>query len=143
MHKSYNYLRYHKFTLYRFCLIVTDALKSKQNQQLTYLALSDNKITSQGAKHVASLIQKCDSLTELYLANNDIDNEGAKALVKAIKERADFKNIDLDNNKFSGETITELFQILPLSKLNLTKNVLTDSQVEPLAQQIKLNKSLT
>lgn len=50
--------------------------------------------------------------------------------------------MDLDNNKFSGETITELFQILPLSKLNLTKNVLTEAQVEPLAQQIRANKSL-
>jgi Ran GTPase-activating protein (RanGAP) involved in mRNA processing and transport len=30
--------------------IVTDALKSKQNQQLSYLSLSDNRITSVGAK---------------------------------------------------------------------------------------------
>ena len=63
-------------------------------------------------------------------------------LVKSIKERTDFKNIDLDNNKFSGETITELFSILPLSKINLTKNVLTEQQVSPLSKQIKTNKSL-
>lgn len=91
---------------------------------------------------MAQLIQKCETLSELYLANNDIDNEGAKVLVKSIKERPGFKNIDLDNNKFSGDTITELFQLLPLSKLNLTKNVLTEAQVEPLARQIRLNKSL-
>jgi Ran GTPase-activating protein (RanGAP) involved in mRNA processing and transport len=100
---------------------------------LSYLSLSDNKITSVGAKQVALLIQKCDSLTELYLANNEIDNEGVKVLVKAIKNRPDFKNIDLDNNKFSGDTITELFSILPLSKINLTKNVLTEQQVTPLS----------
>jgi hypothetical protein len=81
-------------------------------------------------------------LTELYLANNEIDNEGVKVLVKSIKDRPDFKNIDLDNNKFSGETITELFSILPLSKINLTKNVLTEQQVSPLSKQIKTNKSL-
>ena len=63
-------------------------------------------------------------------------------LVKSIKERPDFKNIDLDNNNFSGDTITELFQLLPLSKLNLTKNVLSEAQVEPLAKQIRLNRSL-
>ena len=73
------------------------------------------------------LINKCGTLNELYLANNEIDNEGAKTLVKAIKTRHDFKNIDLDNNKFGGEAITELFQLLPLSKLNLIKNALTDS----------------
>ncbi len=72
------------------------------------------------------MITKCGSLTELYLANNDIDNDGAKVLVKSIKDRPDFKNVDLDNNKFSGDTITELFSILPLSKINLTKNVLTE-----------------
>ena len=73
------------------------------------MSLSDNKISSQGAKQIAQLIQRCDTLTALYLANNEIDNEGAKVLVKSIKERSDFKNIDLDNNKFSGDTITELF----------------------------------
>ena len=72
------------------------------------------------------MITKCGSLTELYLANNDIDNDGAKVLVKSIKDRPDFKNVDLDNNKFSWDTITELFSILPLSKINLTKNVLTE-----------------
>ena len=40
-----------------------------------------------GAKQVAQLLSKCDTLTDLYLANNDIDNEGAKVLVKAIRER--------------------------------------------------------
>ena len=61
------------------------------------------------------------------MANNEIDNDGAILLVKAIKTRADFKNIDLDNNKFSGDAITDLFTVLPLAKLNLIKNVLTDS----------------
>lgn len=73
-------------------------------------------------------------MNELFLANNDIDNDGAKVLVQAIKKRGDFKNIDLDNNKFSGEAITELFQLLPLGKLNLIKNVLNDNQVEALTK---------
>lgn len=71
--------------------------------------LSDNKITCVGAKLVANLLPKCDTLNELYLANNEIDNEGARALVVALKGRDDFKNIDLDNNKFGGDAITELF----------------------------------
>lgn len=48
----------------------------------------------------------------------------------------------MDNNKFSGEIITELFKLLPLSKLNLIKNELVDSQVQAIANQIKVNKSL-
>ena len=75
---------------------------------------------------IASLITKCDTLNEIYLANNEIDNDGAKSLVNSLKGRNDFKNIDLDNNKFSGEAMTNLFQVLPLTKLNLIKNILTD-----------------
>jgi hypothetical protein len=64
-------------------------------------------------------VTRCVALNELYLANNDIDNEGAKMLVDVLRDRKDFKNIDIDNNKFSGDAITELFQVLPLTKLNL------------------------
>jgi Ran GTPase-activating protein (RanGAP) involved in mRNA processing and transport len=104
--------------------------------------LSDNKITSKGAALVARLIDKSDTLTELFLANNAIDGDGAKVLVASLKKRSGFKNIDLDNNLFSAEAISELFQMLPLSKLNLIKSILSDDQVESLSKQLKQNKSL-
>lgn len=75
---------------------------------------------------VANLVKKSPNLNELYLANNEIDNEGANALIAAIKDRKDFKNIDIDNNKFSGDAITQLFNVLPVTKLNLIKNVISD-----------------
>lgn len=59
-----------------------------------------------------------------------------------MKGRKDFKNIDLDNNKFSGDQMTELFQVLPLTKLNLIKSVLTEQQMKPLSQTMKANKNL-
>jgi len=72
------------------------------------------------------VIQKCDTINELYLSNNEIENDGAKFLAQILKERKNFKNIDLDNNKFGGEAITDLFKVLPLTKLNLIKNVLSE-----------------
>jgi hypothetical protein len=43
-----------------------------------------------------------------------------------LKSRKDFKNIDIDNNKFSGDAIAELFKTLPLTKLNLVKQPITE-----------------
>lgn len=65
-------------------------------------------------------------MRELYLSNNEIDNEGAEALIKSIKARRGFKTIDLDNNKFSGDSISELLHVLPVTKLNLIKNILNE-----------------
>jgi len=47
--------------------IVTDALKSKQKQQLTLLNLADNRITSKGCNMVVDLLSKCRTLDELQL----------------------------------------------------------------------------
>ena len=65
-------------------------------------------------------------LEELQLANNEIDNVGAAYLIKVLKDKTRLSEIDIDNNKISGDTLTDLFNILPLRNLNLIKNVLTD-----------------
>lgn len=76
------------------------------------------------------------------MSNNEIDNEGAKELIKVLKNKSNFNNIDIDNNKISGETLTNLFNILPLRNLNLLKNVLTDQQVQPISQTLKSNQNI-
>jgi hypothetical protein len=60
------------------------------------------------------------------MSNNDIDNDGAQYLIKMLKGKNSITEIDLDNNKISGQTLTDLFGILPLRNLNLMKNALTD-----------------
>ena len=59
-----------------------------------------------------------------------------------LKGRDGFSNIDIDNNKISGETLTNLFHILPLRNLNLLKNVLSDQQVQPIANTLKTNTNI-
>lgn len=60
------------------------------------------------------------------MANNDIDNDGAQYLIKMLKGKNTLSEIDLDNNKISGQTLTDLFGILPLRNLNLMNNALSD-----------------
>ena len=47
-------------------------------------------------------------------------------MIQVLKNKKRFSNIDIDNNTISGQTLTDLFQLLPLRNLNLIKNVLTD-----------------
>ena len=91
---------------------------------------------------MSQLIERCPTLNELFLANNEIDNEGANALINAIQDRKDFKNIDIENNRFSGDAITKLFNLLPVTKLNLIKNPINDNQMMSLSQTIKNNRNL-
>ena len=113
--------------------IVIKALSSKKRQSLNNLCLSNNRITSAGCKMVCEFIKKCHSLEELHISNNDIDNVGANELIKVLRDKDNFSNIDIDNNKISGETLTSLFNILPLRNLNLLKNTLTDEQITPIS----------
>ena len=106
--------------------IVVRALKAKACKNLTKFCVSSNKITSAGCKATCEFIEACSMLEELQLANNDIDNVGAAYLIKVLKDKTRLSEIDIDNNKISGDTLTDLFNILPLRNLNLIKNVLTD-----------------
>jgi len=42
----------------------------------------------------------------------------------------------VDNNKISGEVLSALLSVVPVRKLNLVRNKLSDAQVEPLKQSL-------
>ena len=77
------------------------------------------------------------------MSNNNIGNDGAREIAAALKLRKDFRTIDIDNNKFSGAAILELFKIMPVGKLNLVKQKLSDEEARNMAQTVSLNKNLT
>lgn len=52
-------------------------------------------------------------------------------LVEVIKDRK-FSKLDVDGNQISGKTLASLLQVVPVSKLNIVRKALTDSQVEPI-----------
>jgi hypothetical protein len=59
-----------------------------------------------------------------------------------LKNKKQFNNIDIDNNHISGDTLTNLFNLLPLRNLNLLKNSLSDAQVSPISQTLQNNKNI-
>ena len=121
--------------------IVTAALKGKQKQQLSSLNLSENNVSSQGCLMVCDLINRCPTLEEIQLQNNNIDNAGGQALAESIQGRKITK-LDVDNNQISGQVLAALLVVVPVRKLNLVKNRLTDAQVEPLKQSLIAQRDL-
>jgi hypothetical protein len=48
-----------------------------------------------------------------------------------IKGRG-IKKLDIDNNEISGKVLGELMQVLPVMKLHLVRNKITDLQMMPI-----------
>ena len=99
------------------------------------LNLADNKISSGGCFMVCDLVSKCDTITELHLQNNQICNEGGEQLVNAIQQRK-LTKLDIDNNNISGGPLASLLMVVPVTKLNLVRNRLSDAQVDPMRQNM-------
>ena len=57
-------------------------------------------------------------------------------------KKCKLSTIDVDNNKISGNILTDLFNKLPLTNINLLKNILDDQQVAPIAQTLKNNMNI-
>ena len=90
---------------------------------------------------VCDLINRCPTLEEIQLQNNNIDNAGGQALAESIQGRKITK-LDVDNNQISGQVLAALLVVVPVRKLNLVKNRLTDTQVEPLKQSLCAQRDL-
>lgn len=105
------------------------------------LNLSENNLTSSGCLMVCDLIRACPTLEEIQLQNNSIDNNGAQTLVEVIQGRK-FTKLDVDNNKISGQVLSDLLVVVPVRKLNLVRNKLSDAQVEPLKQSLVAQRDL-
>ena len=90
---------------------------------------------------VCDLINRCPTLEEIQLQNNNIDNAGGQALAESIQGRKITK-LDVDNNKISGQVLAALLVVVPVRKLNLVKNRLSDAQVEPLKQSLIQQRDL-
>ena len=64
--------------------LIGSALKMSTAATLSFLDISNNKIGSDGAQHVAAAIPAMGAMTNLDLSNNNLTDEGAKHIAAAI-----------------------------------------------------------
>lgn len=50
--------------------------------------------------------------------------------------------LDVDNNRISGKVLADLLVVLPVRKLNLVRNKLTDEMVQPIQQNLASTRNL-
>ena len=70
---------------------------------LTDLDISENYITDEGAKALASALRVNGVLTSISLSRNKIGSEGAAAIAEALRGNGVLKSIELRNNELGGD----------------------------------------
>lgn len=81
------------------------------SRSLRDLNLRDNEIQSDGAAHIATLIQHL-PLKRLVLAKNNLQNEGAELLVPALRLNKDLLDLDISQNSLSALGVVVLIEAL-------------------------------
>ena len=116
-------------------------------QQLTHLDLSLNNIGPLGCLEICKLLKHSESqLSWLNLTNNQLTAEGAKYLAEAINNNCQLRTLDLSVNNISHIGAQHLAKAInnnncQLRTLNLTRNNISHIGVQHLAEAIKNNNN--
>lgn len=116
--------------------------------QLAYVShvdMSFNVISDVGARAVAALISRSDSLTTVTLVDNNIRAAGARALAHGLTaDTCALKSLDLRLNYIGDEGALELYRVLTLrnrtlTSINISSNLCTVASSSALADMLRHN----
>ena len=123
---------------------ISDCLKI--NKSLKELNMSENGITSNGAKEIATAIRVNTTLEKLDLSCNEIYNYGVSFISDGLKNNNSLKEINISRNKITSEGaqyIADAIQInTTLVKLDLSCNALSDDGATAISDSLQFNISL-
>ena len=94
-------------------------------------------IDPKAACEIGSQLVSCSTIVRLFLANSHLRDEGLKAVAKGLEENFSVRELDLSGNILGRQNaISSIGMMLnknqTLEKLNLSRNNLTDPDVESL-----------
>ena len=81
---------------------------------LTNLGLSNNMITTGGARELAPCLEGLTKLQKLSMESNLIGNAGCNAIAQALKKNISLREIYLYNNELDDDTIEDFTNLLSL-----------------------------
>ena len=123
---------------------ISDCLKI--NKSLKELNMSENEITSNGAKEIATAIRVNTTLEKLDLSCNALSDDGVNFISDSLKNNNSLKEINISRNKITSEGaqyITDAIRInTTLVKLDLSCNALSDDGVTAVSDSLQFNISL-
>ena len=113
------------------------------NTTLEKLYLSDNAISNDGAIAISTSLRFNISLQELSMSRNEITSEGAKEIIIAIKVNNTLKQLDLSINNEGANFLSDgLKNNISLLKLNISHSNITDRGIKVIAEAIQMNSTL-
>ena len=123
---------------------ISDCLKI--NKSLKELNMSENEITSNGVKEIATAIRVNTTLEKLDLSHNKISNDGVNFISDGLKNNNSLKEVNISRNKITSEGaqyIADAIRInTTLVKLDLSCNEISDDGVNFISDGFKNNNSL-
>ena len=119
----------------------------ESNTPIKDLKLNNNKITSEGSKHISELIKNCKTLKILDLSYNDLKSEGVKNICNTIiSSNTDLKQLILNGNKCNDYCSDAIFNMLANSKklliLSLCGNFFTNKGIDKILSSLRKNNTL-
>eukprot|EP01084_Bolivina_argentea_P280475 479667_1 len=120
----------------------------QQNNTITTLDLSYNKISDVGARRLSAFLSKKDNvLMALNLNNNQINDEGVTHIASTLKNKhLQLIELDLSLNNVSDAGAINLFESLAVSEcmqiLNVSCNHITNASFVALINMVKINTSI-
>ena len=119
----------------------------KINKSLKELNISNNSITSNGAKEIATAIRVNTTLENLDLSCNMLSDEGASFISEGLKRNIALKELNMSTNHITSEGIKYIAEIIQvnttLEKLDISCNMLSDEGASFISEGLKRNIALT
>ncbi|XP_056289690.1 leucine-rich repeat-containing protein 34 isoform X2 [Pseudoliparis swirei] len=135
--------------VYIYIHIASLSLSLQCNSTLLSLRLSNNKIESRGAMHLARMLQVNSTLRELELADCHLDTQSVIALAVVLRANQTLRSVDISRPLlFSLQEewavhVSEMLVVnVGLVELHLGKVGLSDAGVERLSGGLRLNGGL-
>ena len=118
----------------------------KINKSLKELNMSENVITSNGAKQIATAIRINTTLEKLDLSCNRISNDGVSFISDGLKKNNSLQELNISRNEITSEGaqyIAEAIQVnTTLEKINVSCNAISDNGAAAISYSLQFNNSL-
>jgi len=111
----------------------------ERTSPLTSLSLRGNKLSDNGAAHVAKVLRSSNRLTYLNLFANSIGDSGAIAVGKALRYNCSLETLSLANNDLTSKSLFTYGQTLTCYELEDTDR---DERIEVEAELAEAKKAL-
>ena len=116
------------------------------NNTITFLDLSRNNITNDGARAISDCFRSNCYLHVLILSENSIFYEGAKRISELIQVNKSIWKLDISHNSIQDNGAIEISKSLKanntLQELNLSDNQITSKGAKKIAEAIRVNIGL-